>query len=122
VITIANANIFAQAASAAVIEAGGSVTANTVLGIAAGIVTVAAGVISVLWKLDRAQLVERIKEANLEAEKLSTRYDQATERYQTAVSELAGARSELAREQGRREGQAPKLMLPPPAPPSSNKL
>jgi hypothetical protein len=105
-------------ASAAIVDANGSVGATSVLTIAAGLVTVAAGVISLLWKLDRAQLETRVKEAVEEAEKNERRYDQATERYQAAVAELAAVKADLAREQGRREALAPKnLPLPPPSVP-----
>lgn len=112
--------LLSQAVAAVATTPSGELSFAQLLVMAISAVVILVGAVVALWRLDRAQLVERLKEATEEAEKLEVRYEQATTRYQTVVAELAGARADLAREQGRREAQAPRppLPLPPPSKPS----
>ena len=81
------------------------------------LLTAAAGVIGLLWRLDRSQLVDRLKEATIEAEKNEVRYEQATKKFDAAVAELAAAHATIARHEGRREA----LSFPPVRPPPSQR-
>lgn len=65
----------------------------------------AGGVIGLLWRLDRAQLVNTITKQDAEAAKLSDRLDYSAKKMEVMAAEYVAARTELAREQARREAR-----------------
>lgn len=125
-------SIPAQAVAAAIPAAGG-LTFGELLSISLSACGALIGTVAVLWKLDRGQLLERIKdlqtqaaerekefkerllESDEEARKNYVRYEHMSARRDAAVADVAGLQAELAREQGRRESLSPKLPLPPPS-------
>lgn len=108
--------LLAQAAAAAAPSSSGGLSSAEVLSIALSACGALVIAVVALWRLDRAQLVDRVKEATDEAEKNLVRYDQATKRFDSAVAELAAVKAELARLQGRLEGPHPNSPIPLPPP------
>jgi len=126
-------------ASAAIVDASGSVSASTILSIALGAVGFAGTIIGVLYKKETDQYRATIARQDAELVKMADRLKFSAQRIDALVNDSIGLHSDIARERALREAReisarelAPSLVrtptnpamsaVPLPLPPPSRKL